>query len=136
MALGARIQERADRILPRGRVKLFQAVPHEKLVWFYAACDFYAYPDLIDRPRLSVLEAQACGRPVVTMRTASSELTVSDGHTGVLARDIVEFGRHLTELVADRGRREAMGRAAGEYVATRHSMHVRARQLEGLLDSR
>jgi glycosyltransferase involved in cell wall biosynthesis len=132
----AEIEERASQIRPEGRVLLFPAVPNEDLVWFYAACDFYAYPDLIDLPRLSVLEAQACGRPVLTMRTASSELIVSDGCTGVLVRDLVEFRSRLGELVADRARREAMGRAAREYVVTQHSMEVRARQLEGFLESR
>jgi glycosyltransferase involved in cell wall biosynthesis len=132
----AHIEERAAQTRPHGRVQMFPAVPHEELIWFYAACDLYAYPDLVDLPRISVLEAQACGRPVLTMRTASSELTVSDGRTGVLARDLVEFGEQLAELVTDRSRREAMGQAAREYVAARHSMEVRARQLMVLLESR
>jgi glycosyltransferase involved in cell wall biosynthesis len=131
----AEIEERASLIRPMGRVRLFRAVPHEDLVWFHAACDLYAYPDLLDLPRLSILEAQACGRPVLTMRTPSAELTVDDGRTGVLARDLVEFRTHLGELVANRVRREAMGRAAREYVATRHSMEVRARQVETFLES-
>jgi hypothetical protein len=69
------------------------------------------------------------------MRTASSELTVSDGRTGLLVRDLAEFRARLGELVADRARREAMGRAASEYVAARHSMAVRARQLESFLET-
>jgi hypothetical protein len=55
------------------------------------------------------------------------------GRTGVLAGDLVEFRTQLGELVADRVRREAMGQAAREYVATNHSMEVRARQVEELL---
>jgi glycosyltransferase involved in cell wall biosynthesis len=132
----AEIEARASDIRPEDRVRLFPPVPNDELVWFYAACDVYAYPDLIDLPRLSVLEAQACGRPVLTMRTPSSESTVSDGRTGVLAHDLVEFRTHLGELLADRARRETMGRAALDFVATRHSIELRATQVESLLRSR
>jgi glycosyltransferase involved in cell wall biosynthesis len=129
----AAVEGAASRIHPEGRVRVFPAVSNEELVWFYAACDLYAYPDLVDLPRLSVLEAQACGRPVLTMRTASSEVTVADGRTGMLARDLTEFRARLRELVVDRARREAMGQAARAYVAAHHSIEVRARQVELLL---
>jgi glycosyltransferase involved in cell wall biosynthesis len=126
----AEIEERASGILPEGRVKLFSAVPNEDLVWFYAACDLYAYPDMIDVPRLSVLEAQASGRPVLTMRTPSAELTVADGRTGILADDVTDFSRQLASLAGDRVRCERMGRAARDYVTSRHSIDCRAEQIE------
>lgn len=129
------VERRAAQVRPRGGIRLFLAVPHDELSRFYTACDLVAYPDLLDIPRLSVLEAQACGRPVLTMRTASSELTVSDGRTGVLARDLDEFCVRLNALLADEAAREAMGRAAAEYIARRHSIDVRATQLEALLTS-
>jgi hypothetical protein len=62
-------------------------------------------------------------------------LTVSDGRTGMLAREFDEFRSHLAELLADRTRREAMGTAAREYVAAHHSIDVRARQVEELLSA-
>jgi glycosyltransferase involved in cell wall biosynthesis len=129
----AEIEERASLIRPLGRVRLFRAVPHEDLVWFHAACDLYAYPDLLDLPRLSILEAQACGRPVLTMRTPSAELTVEDGRTGLLAADQKEFEAHLVALARDRSRCRAMGEAAREYIDRTHSMPVRIQQIEGLL---
>lgn len=127
--------ERARRGLAE-RVHLAGAVPNREVHVYYAASDVFAYPYDLDRPWLSALEAQAAGRPVVTMRTGSAETTVEDGRTGVLARDLDEFRARLEELLGDRERCEAMGRAAREYVARHHSVEVRLQQLESLLEGR
>jgi glycosyltransferase involved in cell wall biosynthesis len=115
------------------RVRLIGAVRHEDLKWYFAACDVYAYPDLVDRSRLSILEAQACGRPVVTLRTESAELTVDAGRTGLLAGDLDEFRAQLAALLGDGARCEEMGQAAREYVTAFHSIDLRARSVEELL---
>jgi glycosyltransferase involved in cell wall biosynthesis len=128
------LEEEAARVKPEGRIRLVGST--EDLRCFYAACDFFAFPDLDDRPRLAILEAQACGRPVVTMRTGSAEITVEAGLTGLLARDLGEFQAHLALLAGDTARCESMGQAAREYIARRHSMQVRVDQIEDLLLAR
>lgn len=115
------------------RVQLFAAVDNADLRWFYAACDVYAYPHPLDQPWTSILEAQACGRPVVTLRTSSNELTVDEGRSGLLAETRDQFREHLAALTSDRARCERMGRAARRYVAEHHSMIVRASQIEEAL---
>jgi glycosyltransferase involved in cell wall biosynthesis len=115
------------------RVRLAGAIPNSEIHTYYAASDVFAYPYDLDRPWLSALEAQAAGRPVVTMRTGSAETTVEDRRTGLLARDVDEFRARLEELLRDRERCEAMGRAAREYVARHHSLEVRLAQLESML---
>ena len=100
---------------------------------YLAAADVFAYPYDLDRPWMAALEAQACGRPVVTMRTGSAELTVEDGRTGLLAGDLEEFRAQLAALVADPLRRDEMGAAAREYVLRRHSLDARVGELEDLL---
>lgn len=117
------------------RVRLTGAVPNPDVHAYYAAADVFAYPYDLDRPWLSGLEAQASGRPVVTMRTGSAEATVYDGRTGLLATNRDEFRALLSELLANRERCETMGRAARDYVAGNHSLDVRVRQLESLLES-
>lgn len=130
------VEEEVARLDARERVLLVGARPYEELKWFFAACDVYAYPDQLDRPRLAILDAQSCACPVVTMKTPAAALTVDAGRTGILAGDLVEFRDALAALTRDRLRCEAMGRAAREYVAGCHSIDVRAQQLEGLLDGR
>ena len=118
------------------RVRLVGAVAHDDVGLFFAACDVYAQPHPLDGPWLSVLEAQAHGRPVVTMRTRSGALTVDDGRSGLLADTMDEFGDHLRALTSDRVRCASMGRAARQFIADFHSLDVRVRQIEELLDGR
>jgi glycosyltransferase involved in cell wall biosynthesis len=115
------------------RVRLVGAVPNDEVPVYFAAADVSAYPYGLDRPWMAALEAQGCGVPVVTMRTASAELTIEDGSTGLLAEHPEEFRAQLAALVGDRTRCRKMGEAARDYVAARHSLDVRVRELEHLL---
>jgi glycosyltransferase involved in cell wall biosynthesis len=124
-----RVEEAAARA-PADRIRLLGPVANDELEWLYAACDFYAYPNPLDRPWLTVLEAQACGRPVVTMRTGSAEVTVDEGGTGLLADDLDEFRDHITTLATNRELCASMGAAARAYFARNHSIEVRAEALE------
>jgi glycosyltransferase involved in cell wall biosynthesis len=116
------------------RVRLAGAVPNSDIHTYYAASDVFAYPYTLDRPWLSALEAQASGRPVVTMRTASAETTVEHGRTGLLAGNVDEFRAQLADLLRDRERCMSMGETARDYVARHHSLDVRIRQVEALLE--
>jgi glycosyltransferase involved in cell wall biosynthesis len=115
------------------RLRRLGSLDNEEVKWFYAACDLYVYPHPLDRPWLSVLEAQACGRPVLGLRTPSTELIVDAGKSGLLARDLPEFRRMLAALCGDRARCDAMGRAARDYVQCHHSMDRCVQELESLM---
>ena len=54
---------------------------------FYAAADVYAGPSLYDTFGLPVVEAMACGLPVVTSATAGSAELIADGEDGFVLRD-------------------------------------------------
>jgi glycosyltransferase involved in cell wall biosynthesis len=128
-----RVEEKARELALEDRLRLAGAIDHREEVWYFAACDFLAFPSLRDFPWLAILEAQWCGRPAVTTKTRSGELTVDAGRTGFLAEDRAEFEACIRALALDRPRCRAMGEAAREYVETRHSMRVRLGQLEDLL---
>lgn len=126
-----RVEEQAAALGLNDRLRLIRSVPD--VGPYLAACDVFAYPYTLDRPWVSVLEAQAAGRPVVTMRTDSADLTIDPGRTGLLAADLQEFEQQLAALVADRRRCREMGRAARRYALGFHSLDVRIAQIEALL---
>ena len=128
-----RIEEELGALGVGDKIRLAGSASREDLRWYYAACDLFAYAALTDRVFLTILEAQAFGRPVVTLRSRSTELIVQDGETGLLADDLANLEVRLTELATDRERCASMGRAAREYVATNHSMETRVREIEELL---
>ena len=131
----AAIEAEVRRLGLHERVRLVGAVDRAETTWHFAACDLYVQPHPLDGPWLSVLEAQAAGRPVVTMHTRSGELTVDVGGSGLLARTIDEFGEHVRALTSDRERCAAMGRRARQFILDEHSIDVRVRQIEELLEA-
>jgi glycosyltransferase involved in cell wall biosynthesis len=131
---GRRLVQRLAAELGLGeRIRFDGAIAHAQLPTYYAACDLFALPTLRDFPWLVVLEAQSCGRAVVTTRAASSELTVADGQTGVLAADLQEFRHQVAALVRNPHRREALGRWGPQYIHRHHTMDVRIEQVERML---
>ena len=131
----AQIEGEAARLKISRRVRLAGEVEHSNVSWYYAACDFFAIPEQAEsnRPYQALLEAQACGRAIVTMQTDLAQMTTEAGRTGLLAKDLNEFQAHLLALAQDRSRCDEMGRAAAAFVARSFSIEVRASQIEELL---
>jgi glycosyltransferase involved in cell wall biosynthesis len=128
------VEARVEALGLQARVKLVGAVPSDDVMWFYRACDLYTYLSLTDRIFCTTLEAQAFARPVLTTSSRSSRLTVDDGRTGLLARDLEQFKAHLAALTRDRRRCELMGQAGPGYITRFHSMEGRIEQIEHLLN--
>lgn len=61
-------------------------VGHEKIVELYDAADIYLNGSEIDNQPLSILEAFACGLPVVTTDAGGIPFVVTDGETGFLVK--------------------------------------------------
>ena len=73
----AQVEGEAARLKIGRRMRLAGEVEHGDVSWYYAACDFFAIPEQAEsnRPYQALLEAQACGRPVVTMKTDLAQVT-------------------------------------------------------------
>jgi glycosyltransferase involved in cell wall biosynthesis len=128
-----RLESKVRLVGPKERERVMGSISNDNVPWFYAAADVYAYPHPVDQPWLSLIEAQACSRPVVTMRTESSELIIRHDETGLLAADVDEFRSYLGALLSDPERCERMGRAAYENFTAHHSIERRIDQIEALL---
>lgn len=68
-----------------------------------------------------VLEAMACGAPVVASPQASSALDAQDGRDLCIAEDADAFATAILDLLADQQERERLGRAGRAYVEEHHS---------------
>ena len=86
---------------------------------FYAAADLYVGPSLEDAFGLPIVEAMACGLPVIaSIRAGASEL-VRDGETGLLLRDPKspdELATLIRRLVNDQKLGHTLGQAASRFV--------------------
>jgi len=76
--------------------------PTSEVADYYSAADVFALPTQYEAWGLVIVEALACGLPVLTSRLAGASIAINEGKTGRLLndpRDPAEIASHLEELV-------------------------------------
>jgi glycosyltransferase involved in cell wall biosynthesis len=96
-----------------GRVRFLD--PSPDVLKFYAAADVYVGPSLEDAFGLPILEAMACGLPVIANRRAGVSEIITNGKDGMILQDAQnsqELAGMLRTLHADPGMYRQMGEEA------------------------
>jgi len=88
------------------RVLFTGHLPDEDLRALYSSCRVFVYPSLYEGFGLPLLEAMACGAPVVTSRIPSIVETVADVARLISPTDVDDLARGITALLDDAGERE------------------------------
>ena len=104
-----------------GSNELRMIAPQPDLTPWYRAADLYVHPARADTFPTTVLEAMACGVPVVASDVGGIPEQVVEGETGQLVPvgDAAGMAQAIESLLADRARRDAMARAARERAVER-----------------
>jgi len=121
----------AERVVFTGFVPEFADVAH-----YYAASDVYVFLEKNVPFGLTVLEAAACGKPVVAVRGGGTRETMIHGETGFLVGeelDADEVADRICWLLEHDRERLAMGRAARKH-AQGFSWKSRARAFVAALE--
>lgn len=79
-----------------------------------------------------VLEAMACGAPVITSQQAASGMQATPGRDLVVAADAVTFGQAIVRLIENPAERQALSAAGRRYVENHHSWLAVVNQLEAV----
>ena len=112
--------------------------PSSDVVQFYAAADIYAGPSLEDGFNLPILEAMACGLPVIaSIQTGASE-NITDGENGLILNDPQDdklLARLIHRLYTDLELRQRIAVAASEFVRQHSSWDQNAKRTTELLES-
>jgi len=92
-----------------GDVIFTGGVPLDETIWFYRAADVFVYPSLNETFGLPILEAMACGCPVVTSDTSAMPETA--GGAAILAdpKDPASVARAIAQASASQDRLRAAG---------------------------
>jgi len=105
---------------------------------FWAECDVAAVPsaEFVESCPMTLLEAMACGKPVVATRNGGLPELVADGETGVLASpgDAVGLAEALRGYVRSDARRQAHGAAGRTLVERRFRIRDCAEAYLALFD--
>ena len=127
--LAEQLQERLAQIAGGDRVRF--ASPSREIENYYRAADLLVMPSLREGLPVVVLEAMACGLPVIASRLpGSTDTVITDGVDGRLVQpgDIAGFADAIGELLCDRARAEQLGVAARRTVEERYRIELVAEQ--------
>lgn len=79
-----RLRTMAERSGSKNVEFIEDVLPNHMMPELYAECDIYVQPSIIEPYGIAVLEAMACGKPVVGTRVGGMLDTIEDGKTGFL----------------------------------------------------
>lgn len=98
---------------------------------YYRAADVFVLPSRAEGMSNALLEAMACGLPVIASRVGAAEEMVTDGESGFLIEpgNVEQLSSAVTRLVNDRELREHLGRRAAESVQA-YSIETVVSQIE------
>jgi glycosyltransferase involved in cell wall biosynthesis len=97
------------------------SIPLHELYDYYAACDVFLMPSRrlpADGLNVTVVEAMACGRPIVASNVGGNELVVFDGENGFLhdEDDHQQLAKKVLALLNDDMLAERMGKISRSLV--------------------
>jgi glycosyltransferase involved in cell wall biosynthesis len=107
-------------------------VADEEIGDFYCACDAFVFPNENQTWGLAVLEAMACGRPVLVSRGAAVHEVLTDGENSLLfpPRNPEELAARIQELMIRPALRAKIAQEGMDLVRTKFTWEQFARQIE------
>ncbi len=100
----------------------------QRVADYYRACDIYVHAAVSDNFPLTILEAMACGVPVVATATGGIPEQVEDGRSGFLVglRDHKGMANRIVELLKDPEKRRRLGEEASRIARSRYRTDIMA----------
>ena len=124
------------------RVKMLGRVTSETLKALLNTCDIFIQPNIrvngdMEGFGISVLEAGACGLPVVASRIEGLQDAIRDGENGILAEsgNALDFQGKIESLLHDEPSRRQLGTRARTYNATNYHWDIISRRYSHYLAS-
>jgi glycosyltransferase involved in cell wall biosynthesis len=132
------IQSQATALGIADRIRYENWLTGDDLLQQYQAANLFVFPSRHEGMPNAVLEAMACGLPVVASRIAGNEELVVPGETGILvpAEDVPALKDALADLISNVARRQKMGAAARLHVEQNYAWNQIARQYLTLMQDR
>jgi len=111
-------------------------IPNHQMPEVYAECDVYVQPSIIEPFGIAVLEAMACGKPVIGTKVGGMKDTIVDGETGFLvnSKDSKALAERIRAL-NDEKLRKKLGKNARERAVKCFDWAKTGMKYQRLLDS-
>jgi glycosyltransferase involved in cell wall biosynthesis len=117
-----------------GSVEFLGFIEHDELPFFFQNCDVFCFPTLGEPFGTVVIEAMACGKPVIAVNIGGSSEIIIDGKDGMLVNpgEPLEIARESIRLLTDIKKRMMLGRTARKKVEENYSYRVIAERYDEL----
>ena len=114
-----------------GNFKFLGNLKDDALQAVYNCADVFALPSIQEGQGIVLLEAQACGKPVVAFNIGGVNEAVRNGETGLLVKlgDTEQFANALLKLIGDKGLQEKMGNEGRKYVLEKYTWDICAQKM-------
>jgi len=111
-------------------------IPHAELPSYLVASDAFVTVPSVDATAVSLLEAMACGTPVIVSSLASALEWVTDGESGLVVppRDGGALERAILRLIDSPDLRAAMGTRSAGIIRARADHKVHMARMEAMCD--
>src|SRR5215204_3668312 len=122
--------------LPLDGVEVLGRLPNDVLIRELQAADLFVLPSLQEGLGLAVLEAMACGLPVMSTPSGGPEAYVRDGQTGFVTRgfEASAIAEVVIHALKDPARLRAMGKRARDVIVAHNGRAVVAARLKATLE--
>jgi glycosyltransferase involved in cell wall biosynthesis len=115
------------------RARFLEWVDHDEVLRLMARCSILLYPSAWGEPLTRVLlEACACGAPMVAMPTGGTADIITDGLNGLLAPSATLLGRRAEELLANPDLRQQLSAGARRVARERFAVPAVIGRVEAL----
>lgn len=123
--------------------KFVGTINYDKLVDYYNICDIFVLPSVrdekgnLDDQSVSVVEAMACGKPIITTNFPGYKLVVNEGENGFLTpeKNSNSIAKVLTKLIESQKLRDIMGKKSRDMVMGNFTWEAIGKQYTALFKS-
>jgi glycosyltransferase involved in cell wall biosynthesis len=118
--------------------KVFFAEPSPDVLKFYGLADLYVGPSLEDGFNLPILEAMACGLPVIASIYTGASENITDARNGMILRDPLDdalLANLIRQLYEDSDLRQSIAKGAVDFVQENCGWDQNAAKTRELLES-
>ncbi len=115
-------------------VKFFGIIDHKKIPEFYRKINILALPSLVEGQPRVILEAMACGKPVIASNVGAVSSLVKHGYNGFLVEpgNVEQLVNYIKKILLDKNLAKSLGKK-GRIVASQYKIDKGLRDMVALL---
>jgi glycosyltransferase involved in cell wall biosynthesis len=133
--LGLRVWHKGQKLITDADVYFTSWIKDVENV--YSGLDIVALSSLNEGTPITLIEAQASNRPVVSTNVGGVADTIIEGKTGLLSqsKDVYGFYYNMLQLVIDEKKRIIMGNAGYNFVKSKYDFNILVNNVRSLYES-